>query len=67
MSNEKSLTDMLMDIALGNVGQVKVITQQLNSQNKVYASELNITDAVPNAELIMELIDRQIGGQKDWC
>lgn len=65
MSNE--LEDTLESIALGKIGQQKSIMQVLNSSGDTYRTERNIADAIPNAELIMELIDRQIGGEKDWC
>lgn len=64
MSNE--LEQALKDIALGKTGQVKSIEQHSDSFGNINETK-RITDAIPNAELIKELIDRQIGGEKDWC
>lgn len=64
MSNE--LAQMLKDIALGKAGQIKSIEQVSDGYGNIKETK-RITDAVPNAELIKELIDLQIGGEKDWC
>lgn len=62
-----TLENTLRQIALGETGQQKSINQSLNAQGDVYRTERSIVDAAPNAELIKELIDLQIGGEKDWC
>lgn len=65
----RSLYEVLMSAALGSDSEIRNVRSRLNSSRQVTEQNIDVRTlkASPNIPLIMELIDRQIGGEKDWC
>jgi hypothetical protein len=64
------LRDVLLREAEGDGDEtVKAIQRQLNSRGDVVAQVQVATNKAkrPNVALIMQLLDEQVGGPKDWC
>ena len=61
------LEEALKGIALGEYDGVSTLMEYIDKNGHVYRTERGKNTTSPDPALIMELIDRQIGGEKDWC